>query len=144
MAESKSAPGRSQRIDRVALNAFFTPPQNMGYALFVDVDRFDAVMDIYDRIPAEIAPSWVTVTPNGAQAGWFIDPVNTNETTGRSLPIRYARNIGYCLRDVLGGDKSVDPLTPSRVRNPAYEQADTIASPTPPVYNFTTLKEALQ
>lgn len=144
MAESKSAPARSQRIDRVGLNEFFTPPQNVGYALFVDVDRPDAVLEIYDRIPAEIAPSWVTVTPNGAQAGWFIDPVNTNDKTGRSHPIRYARNIGKCLRTILNGDKSVDPLTPSRVRNPAYEQADTLASPTPPVYNFTTLKAALQ
>lgn len=144
MAESKSAPAQSQRTHRVALNEFFTPPQNVGYALFVDVDRFDAVMDIYDRIPAEIAPSWVTATPHGAQAGWFIDPVNTNDKTGRSHPIRYARNIGNCLRDILDGDKQVDPLTPSRVRNPAYQQADTFASPTPPVYNFTTLKEALQ
>ncbi len=143
MAESKSGNGRSELIEHAASYQFFTPPQNVGYSLFADVDRPEAVLDIFERIPAEIAPSWVIATPNGAQAGWFIDPVNLSET-GRDHPIRYARNIGNALRAAVGGDEFVDPLTPSRVRNPAYEPAETFAVPTPPVYRLGQLFGALK
>lgn len=141
MAESKSSVRASQPIHRVAHNQFFTPPQNVGYALFVDIDRPNAVLELHDRLPKEIHPSWIVPTPRGAHAGWFIDPVNLQ---GRDHPIRYARKIGEDLRQALDADRLVDPLTPSRVRNPAYEQADTIAAPTPPVYHLGQLMAGLK
>lgn len=141
MAETKSGVATSQRPDRVALNQFFVPPEKVGYALVVDVDRPEAVLDIYGRIPGEIAPSWVVPTNRGAQAGWFIDPVNL---VGRDHPIRYARKVGKDLRAAVGGDLLVDPLTPSRVRNPAYEYAGTFATATPPVYQLGQLMTALK
>lgn len=141
LAETKSSVATSQPLDRVAHNQFFVPPQNVGYALVVDIDRPEAVLDVYDRIPAEIAPSWVVPTNKGAQAGWFIDPVNL---TGHDHPIRYARKIGKDLRQALDGDLLVDPLTPSRVRNPAYEHAGTFASAAPPVYQLGQLMAGLK
>src|SRR5699024_206483 len=101
----------------------------------------EAVLDVYDRIPASIHPSWIVPTNRGAQAGWFIDPVNL---TGRDHPIRYARKIGEDLRQALDGDLLVDPLVPSRVRNPAYEHAGTFATPTPPVYHLGQLMNGLK
>lgn len=141
LSGSKSSSGIAQTVDHLHQYPFFTPPQNVGYALFVDIDRPEAVLDIYARIPAEIAPSWVVPTNRGAQAGWFIDPVNL---TGRDHPIRYARKVGEDLRQALGGDLLVDPLTPSKVRNPAYEHAGTFATPTPPVYQLGQLMAGLK
>lgn len=143
MAGSKTSPGVSQTLDKLSHYPFFTPPANAGYALFVDVDRPGAVVEIYDRLPAEIAPSWVIETPNGAQAGWFIDPVDLRDTA-RPHPIRYARAVGKALSQAVGGDPLVDPLSPSRVRNPAYEHADLFAAPTPPIYQLGDLYAALK
>lgn len=143
MAGSKSSPGVSQPLGAWHQYPFFTPPANAGYALFVDVDRPGAVLEIYERIPADIAPSWVVETPNGAQAGWFIDPVDLRDFA-RPHPIRYARAVGQALSQAVGGDQLVDPLSPSRVRNPAYEHAGTFATATPPVYQLGELYEALK
>lgn len=143
MAGSKSSPGISDTLAYLHQYPFFTPPANAGYALFVDVDRPGAVLDIYERIPANIAPSWVIETPNGAQAGWFIDPVDLRENA-HTHPIRYARNIGKALTKAVDGDELVDPLAPSRVRNPAYEPAGTFAAATPPIYHLGQLHEALK
>lgn len=143
MAGSKSSPGVSETLDNWHQYPFFTPPANAGYAVFVDVDRPGAVLEIYDRLPADIAPSWVIETPNGAQAGWFIDPVDLRDTA-RPHPIRYARAVGKALSKILKGDPLVDPLSPSRVRNPAYERADVFATPTPPIYQLGDLHAALK
>lgn len=143
MAGSKSSPGVSDTLGNLHQYPFFTPPANAGYALFVDVDRPGAVLDIFQRIPAEIAPSWVIETPKGAQAGWFIDPVDLRNTA-RTHPIRYARAVGQALTKALDGDPLVDPLSPSRVRNPAYERAGTFAAAIPPIYHLGQLHEALK
>ena len=143
MAGSKSSPGVSETQDRWHQYPFFTPPANAGYALFVDVDRPGAVLDIFERIPADIAPSWVIETPNGAQAGWFIDPVDLRDTA-RPHPIRYAKAVGQALTIAIDGDELVDPLSPSRVRNPAYERAGTFAAATPPIYQLGQLHDALK
>lgn len=143
LAGSKSSPGVSDRQHRWHQYPFFTPPANAGYALFVDVDRPGAVVDIFSLLPTEIAPSWVIETPNGAQAGWFIDPVDLRDTA-RPHPIRYARAVGKALAQALDGDPLVDPLSPSRVRNPAYEHAGTFATGTPPIYQLGQLHEALK
>jgi|GEM_PF-3588753 len=145
MAGSKNSPGVAQTLDKLHQYPFFTPPANAGYALFVDVDRPGAEVDIFTNVPPEIAPSWVIATPNGAQAGWFIDPVDLRENA-RPHPIRYAKNVGKALRQAVGGDPLVDPLSPSRVRNPAYEPAGTFATANPKVYHlgdlYTALKDA--
>jgi DNA-binding CsgD family transcriptional regulator len=143
MAGAKDSPGVARTLDHLHQYPFFTPPANAGYALFVDVDRPGAVLDIYDTLPTTIAPSWVIETPNGAQVGWFIDPVDLRENA-RSHPIRYARNIGKALAKALNGDPLVDPLSPSRVRNPAYEYADTFSPATPKIYHLGELYQALK
>jgi len=143
MADAKTSPGASQPIYRLGDYQFFTPPKNVGYAVIVDVDRPEAVLEIFERIPVQIAPSWVVPTKRGAQAGWFIDPVNLS-ATGRDHPIRYARAVGTALRAAVDGDPLVDPLSPARVRNPAYEHAGTFAATTPPVYRLRQLERALK
>ncbi len=142
-AGAKGSPGVSDTRDRWHQYPFFTPPANAGYALFVDVDRPGAVVDIFSMLPAEIAPSWVVETPNGAQAGWFIDPVDLRDTA-RPHPIRYARAVGQALLQAVDGDPLVDALSPSRVRNPAYEHADLFATATPPNYQLGDLYAALK
>jgi DNA-binding CsgD family transcriptional regulator len=143
MAPLKDSPGVARALHELYDYRFFTPPANAGYALFVDVDRPGAVTEIFERIPAEIFPSWVVETPNGAQAGWFIDPVDLRDNA-RPHPIRYARNVGKSLSHAVGGDPLVDPLSPSRVRNPAYEGAGTFAAPNPPIYRLGELHKALK
>lgn len=134
----------SQRVSVTELDEFefFTPAQSVGSALVVDVDRPEAVTEIFETIPAEIHPSWVVETRRGAQAGWMIDPVDLRQTA-RDHPIRYAQAVGHALRDAVDGDHAVDPLKPSRVRNPAYARADLRASATPPVYGLRQLHHAL-
>jgi hypothetical protein len=143
MAEAKDSPGVARTLDNLYQYPFFTPPANVAYALFVDVDRPGAEVEIFERLPAEIHPSWVIATPNGAQAGWFIDPVDLRENA-HDHPIRFAKNVGKALRAVLGGDPLVDPVSPSRVRNPAYEHAGTFARPITPVYTLRYLYDVLK
>lgn len=142
-ATAKTVP--SQRIAASELHEyeFYTPSKSVGSALVIDVDRPEAVLEIFETIPAEIRPSWVVETRRGAQAGWMIDPVDLRETA-RDHPIRYAQAVGHALRTAVNGDEAVDPLTPSRVRNPAYERAERRASATPPVYTLGTLHQALK
>ena len=143
VSPDKTSP--SERVSAANMRefGFYTPPQSVGSALVVDVDRPEAVLEIFEAIPAEIHPSWVVETRKGAQAGWMIDPVDLR-STAREHPIRYARAIGQALRAAVAGDDAVDPLTPSRVRNPAYEHAELRAAATPPVYALGTLHHALK
>lgn len=141
-ATAKTAP--SQRVASGHLHEFefYTPSKSVGSALVVDVDRPEAVLEIFEAIPAQIHPSWVIETPRGAQAGWLIDPVDLRESA-REHPIRYAQAVGHALRVAVDGDEAVDPLRPSRVRNPTYEHAELRAAATPPVYGLRQLHEAL-
>lgn len=142
-ATAKTVP--SQRVAASELHEyeFYTPSKSVGSALVVDVDRPEAVLEIFEAIPAEISPSWVVETRRGAQAGWLIDPVDLRETA-KEHPIRYAQAVGHALRAAVNGDEAVDPLTPSRVRNPAYERAELRAPATPPVYSLRELHQALK
>ncbi|NYJ18191.1 replication initiation protein [Nesterenkonia sandarakina] len=122
---------------------FYTPSRSAGSVLVIDVDRPEAVLDIFDTIPAEIRPSWIVETRKGAQAGWMIDTVDLR-STARERPVAYARAIGAALRAALAGDEAVDPLTPVRVRNPTYTRAELRASATPPVYGLKQLHQGLK
>lgn len=135
----------SQRVNAGQLHEFefFTPAKSVGSVLVVDVDRLEAVLEIFETIPAEIHPSWVVETRKGAQAGWLIDPVDLRETA-REAPLTYARAVGRALRAAVTGDEAVDPLTPVRVRNPTYQHADLRAATTPPVYGLRQLHHALK
>lgn len=142
VATDKTAPPQRVPAAQLAHYPFYTPPQSVGSALVIDIDRPEAVLEIFETIPTEIHPSWVVETRKGAQAGWLIDPVDLRDTA-REHPIRYARAVGHALRAALAGDEAVDPLTPSRVRNPAYERAELRAAATPPVYTLGQLHQAL-
>lgn len=143
VATTKTAPPQRVSAEQLHEYPFYTPPQSIGAALVIDVDHDDAVLSIYETFSAEMQPSWVVETRRGAQAGWLIDPVDLRPTA-REHPIRYARAVGEALRQAVNGDKAVDPLTPARVRNPAYERAELRASATPPVYQLRALHLALK
>lgn len=140
---TKTAPSVRIRASDLAEFEFYTPSRSAGSVLVIDIDRPEAVLDIFDTIPAEIRPSWIVETRKGAQAGWMIDTVDLR-STARERPIAYARAIGRALRAALAGDEAVDPLTPVRVRNPAYARAELRASSTPPVYGLKQLHQALK
>lgn len=142
VATTKTVP--SQRISSADLPdfEFFTPSRSVGSALIVDIDRPEAVTEVFDALPTEARPSWIVETPKGAQAGWFIDPVDLRPTA-RAKPVAYARAVGAALRAALEGDEAVDPLTPARVRNPAYIRADLRAAAAPPVYRLKQLHQVL-
>lgn len=142
-AITKTAPSISISMPDLGEFEFFTPPSCLCAALVLDIDRPEAVLEIFETFPSEIHPSWVVETPKGAQAGWFIDPVDLRPTA-RDHPIRFARAIGTALRIAVGGDAAVDPVSPSRIRNPAYHGAELRAAPTPPVYRLGALHEALK
>ncbi|MGJ9407343.1 replication initiation protein [Nesterenkonia aurantiaca] len=122
---------------------FFTPSRSVGSALVIDIDRPEAILEIFDTVPAEIRPSWVVETRKGVQAGWMIDPVDLRPTA-RERPVAYARAVGAALRVALAGDEAVDPLTPVRVRNPAYTRAELRAPKAPPVYGLKELHQTLK
>lgn len=143
VATTKTAPTSSVNTAEFAGFEFFTPPGCLCAALVVDVDRPEAVLEIFETFPTEIHPSWVIETPKGAQAGWLIDPVDLRPTA-REHPIRFARAIGTSLRSAVDADTAVDAVSPSRIRNPAYTHADLRASPTPPVYRLGTLHQGLK
>lgn len=66
------------------------------------------------------------------------------EDTSHEHPRAYARAVGLALRAHVGGDAAVDPLTPSRVRNPVFTGADLRARAQPPVYRLGSLREGLE
>lgn len=142
-ASTKTAPAISIGTSDLGEFEFFAPPSCLCATLVVDVDRPEAVLEIFETFPSEIHPSWVVETTKGAQAGWLIDPVDLRPTA-RDHPIRFARAIGAALRTVVAGDTAVDPVSPSRIRNPAYHRAELRAAPTPPIYRLGVLHEALK
>lgn len=140
---TKTAPAISISTSEMAEFEFFTPPACLCAALVVDVDRPEAVLEIFETVPAEISPSWVVETPRGAQAGWLIDPVDLR-SSAREHPVRFVKAIGAALRTAVNGDTAVDPVSPSRMRNPAYSHADLRAPHTPPVYRLGVLHQGLK
>ena len=143
VSPDKTSPSERVNAAELADYEFFTPSKSVGACLVVDVDRPEAVLEIFEAIPAEVHPSWVVETRRGAQAGWLIDPVDLRENA-RAHPIRYAQAVGHALRVALSGDEAVDPLRPSRVRNPSYNRAELRAPATPPVYGLRELHQALK
>lgn len=140
---TKTAPSVRISATELADFEFFTPSRSVGSALVIDIDRPEAILEIFDTIPAEIRPSWIVETRKGVQAGWMIDPVDLRPTA-RERPVAYARAVGAALRTALTGDEAVDPLTPVRVRNPTYARAELRASANPPVYGLKELHTALK
>lgn len=142
VAPAKTAPPRGVAADDLDQFEFMTPPTCVGAMLVVDIDRPEAVSEVFEAIPGDIRPSWVVETRRGAQAGWLIDPVDLRPGA-RQHPVDYARAVGHALRAAVGGDEAVDPLTPSRVRNPTYIEAELRAPADPPVYRLGELRRAL-
>ena len=144
VAATKNGVPRTVPVEALGEFAFWTPPAwpNLGL-LTVDVDRDAAVLEFFD---APALPHVVVETPRGAQAVWLIDRVHTGPDA-RPHPIAYAEAVGAALRASLDGDAAVDPLRPSRTRNPCYEPAQrdvfTTARPLTAPYRLGELQEAL-
>lgn len=141
-AGSKRAASVTVNPSQLADYPFFTPSPSVGGCLVIDIDRPEAVLEIFDTIPVEIHPSWVVETRRGAHAGWLIDPVDLRPDARRH-PIDFARAVGTSLRTALAGDDAVDPLTPSRIRNPTYHQAALRAPESPHRYRLGELHRVL-
>ena len=144
VAITKDGAPRTVPVEALGKFAFWTPPArpNLGL-LTVDVDRDAAVLEFF-AAPAQ--PHVIVETPRGAQAVWLIDRVHTGPDA-RPHPIAYAEAVGAALRASLGGDVAVDPLWPSRTRNPCYRPAQrdvfTTARPLTAPYRLGELQEAL-
>ena len=144
VAATKDGAPRTVPVEALGEFAFWTPPArpNLGL-LTVDVDRDAAVLEFF---AAPALPHVIVETPRGAQAVWFIDRVHTGPDA-RPHPIAYAEAVGAALRASLDGDAAVDPLRPSRTRNPCYRPAQrdvfTTARPLTAPYRLGELQEAL-
>jgi len=144
VAITKDGAPHTVPVEALGKFAFWTPPArpNLGL-LTVDVDRDAAVLEFF-AAPAQ--PHVIVETPRGAQAVWLIDRVHTGPDA-RPHPIAYAEAVGAALRASLGGDVAVDPLWPSRTRNPCYRPAQrdvfTTARPLTAPYRLGELQEAL-
>lgn len=144
VAATKDGAPRTVPVEALGKFAFWTPPArpNLGL-LTVDVDRDAAVFEFF---AAPALPHVIVETPRGAQAVWLIDRVHTGPDA-RPHPIAYAEAVGAALRASLNGDVAVDPLRPSRTRNPCYRPAQrdvfTTARPLTAPYRLGELQEAL-
>lgn len=101
---------------------FFQPSTQFCRFLVVDIDHVFAVNYIHD-LPVNIRPQAIVLTTKGVQAFWLIEglPLTAN---AHQKPIRFAQDVGGLLRQACNGDPAVNPLTPSKCRNPLFEGAE--------------------
>jgi hypothetical protein len=127
---SETKNGHEQLIDaaKLARFPFWRPPVTPNLcAIFVDLDHLDAVDHLFGAV---VLPHIVTETPRGAHGMWLLDRVHTGKKA-KPEPLAYAEAVGPALRAALGGDLSVDPLRPGRVRNPGYNSRDVMPTGLP-------------
>lgn len=101
---------------------FFQPSTQFCRFLVVDIDHVFAVNYIHD-LPVNIRPHAIVLTTKGVQAFWLIEglPLTAN---AHQKPIRFAQDVGWLLRQACNDDPAVNPLTPSKCRNPLFEGAE--------------------
>ena len=97
---------------------------------------------IYD-LPVNIRPHAIVLTTKGVQAFWLIEglPLTAN---AHQKPIRFAQDVGEMLRQACNGDPAVDPLNPSKCRNPLFECAERFFLADCPPYALKALCEPLR
>lgn len=121
---------------------FYQPSRSFCRALVIDIDHIFAANYVFD-LPSEIQPHALVFTSQGVQAFWLIEGVPLT-SSARVAPIKFARDVAELLRQVCQGDSAVNPLTPSKCRNPLYEGADVIFPADCPPYALKALSEPLR
>lgn len=138
---------KEQPLSKVLLSElvrfeFFQPSTQFCRFLVVDIDHVFAVNYIED-LPVNIRPHAIVLTTKGVQAFWLIEglPLTAN---AHQKPIRFAQDVGEMLRQACNGDPAVNPLTPSKCRNPLYEGAERFFLADRPPYALKALCEPLR
>lgn len=141
-SDTKSDPlNKTLRAD-LEKHEFYQPSRSFCRALVIDIDHIFAANYVFD-LPAEIQPHALVFTSQGVQAFWLIEgvPLTSN---ARIAPIEFARDVAELLRQVCQGDSAVNPLTPSKCRNPLFEGADVVFPADCPPYALKALSEPLK
>lgn len=141
-SETKEQPLSKVLVSELSRYEFFQPSTRFCRFLVVDIDHIFAANYIYD-LPAEIHPHAIVFTTKGVQAFWLIQglPLTAN---ARSAPLKFAQDVGELLRQACNGDSAVDPLTPSKCRNPLFEGAERFFMADCPPYALKALSEPLR
>lgn len=141
-SETKEQPLSNVLVSELPKYEFFQPSTRFCRFLVVDIDCIFAEHYIFD-LPEQIRPHAMVFTIKGVQAFWLIEgvPLTAN---ARSAPIKFAQDVGELLRRACHGDEAVDPLTPSKCRNPLYEGAETVFLADFPPYALQSLAKPLR
>ena len=141
-SQTKQEPLSKVLVSELDQFEFFQPNRNFCRFLVVDIDHIFAPNYIYD-LPAQVQPHAVVFTTKGVQAFWLIEglPLTAN---ARSAPIKFAQDVGELLRQACNGDPAVNPLTPSKCRNPLFEGAERFFMADCPPYALKALSEPLR
>ena len=139
---TKEQPLSKVLVSELARFEFFQPSTQFCRFLVVDIDHVFAVNYIYD-LPVNIRPHAIVLTTKGVQAFWLIEglPLTAN---AHQKPIRFAQDVGEMLRQACNGDPAVNPLTPSKCRNPLFEGAERFFLADCPPYALKSLCEPLR
>jgi general stress protein YciG len=141
-SDTKSDPlNKTLRAD-LEKHEFYQPSRSFCRALVIDIDHIFAANYVFD-LPSEIQPHALVFTSQGVQAFWLIEGVPLTNNA-RTAPIEFARDVAELLRQVCQGDSAVNPLTPSKCRNPLYEGADVVFPADCPPYALKALVEPLR
>lgn len=141
-SDTKSDPlSKTLRAD-LEKHEFYQPSRSFCRALVIDIDHIFAANYVFD-LPSEIQPHALVFTAQGVQAFWLIEGVPLTNNA-RTAPIGFARDVAELLRQVCKGDRAVNPLTPSKCRNPLFEGADVIFPVDCPPYALKALSEPLR
>lgn len=141
-SETKEQPLSNVLVSELPKYEFFQPSTRFCRSLVVDIDHIFAEHYIFD-LPEQVRPHAMVFTTKGVQAFWLIEGLPLTEN-GRVAPIRFARDVGALLRRACHGDEAVDPLTPSKCRNPLFEGAETIFLADCPPYALRELAKPLR
>lgn len=139
---TKEQPLNKVLVSELSRFEFFQPSTQFCRFLVVDIDHVFAVNYIYD-LPADIRPHAIVLTTKGVQAFWLIEglPLTAN---AHQRPIRFAQDLGKMLRQACNGDPAVNPLTPSKCRNPLFEGAERFFLADCPPYALKALSKPLR
>lgn len=141
-SDTKSDPlTKTLRAD-LEKHEFYQPSRSFCRALVIDIDHIFAANYVFD-LPAEIQPHALVFTSQGVQAFWLIEGVPLT-TKAHRAPIEFARDVAELLRQVCQGDSAVNPLTPSKCRNPLFEGADVVFPADCPPYALKALIKPLR
>lgn len=141
-SETKEQPLSNVLVSELPKYEFFQPSTRFCRSLVVDIDHIFAEHYIFD-LPEQIRPHAMVFTTKGVQAFWLIEGLPLTENA-RVAPIRFARDVGALLRRACHGDEAVDPLTPSKCRNPLFEGAEIVFLADCPPYALRELAKPLR